>query len=71
MEEQAIEAIEYIAPEELDVGLIERYLEELPDKLIRFGVRVLLALVVFFIGTQLIKLVRRILRKSLDRKSVV
>lgn len=70
MEEQAMEAIEYIAPEELDVGLIERYLEELPDKLIRFGVRVLLALVVFFIGTQLIKLVRRILRKSFERRSV-
>ncbi len=70
MEEQAIEAIEYIAPEEMDVGLIERYLEELPDKLIRFGVRVLLALVVFFIGTQLIKLVRRILRKSFERRNV-
>ena len=37
MEEQAMEAIEYIAPEELDVGLIERYLEELPDKLNEYG----------------------------------
>lgn len=68
MEEQAIQAeireIEYIASDELQVGAIERYLQELPDTLIRFGVRVLLAVVVFFIGVQLIKLIRRILRKS-------
>ncbi|MDE6602052.1 MAG: mechanosensitive ion channel family protein [Lachnospiraceae bacterium] len=50
--------------------MIERYLQELPDKLIRLGVRVLLALVVFFIGVQLIKLVRRILRKSFERRNV-
>ena len=74
MEEQVVEEqlkeIEYIASDELNVGLIERYLQELPDKLIRLGVRVLLALVVFFIGVQLIKLVRRILRKSFERRNV-
>ncbi len=74
MEEQVVEGqlkeIEYIASDELNVGLIERYLQELPDKLIRLGVRVLLALVVFFIGVQLIKLVRRILRKSFERRNV-
>ncbi len=74
MEEQAIqeqiEEIEYIASDELQVGAIERYLQELPDTLIRFGVRVLLALVVFFVGVQLIKLIRRILRKSFERRNV-
>ena len=74
MEDQAVQEqikeIEYIASDELNVGLIERYLQELPDKLIRLGVRVLLALVVFFIGVQLIKLVRRILRKSFERRNV-
>lgn len=69
MEEQ-IREIEYIASNELNVGLIERYLQELPDKLIRFGVRVLLALVAFFVGTQIIKLIRRILRKSFERRNV-
>lgn len=59
-----------IASDELNVGLIERYLQELPDRLIRLGVRVLLALVVFFIGIQLIKLVRRIMRKSFERRNV-
>lgn len=59
-----------IASDELNVGLIERYLQELPDRLVRFGVRVLLALVVLFIGIQLIKLIRRIMRKSFERRSV-
>lgn len=70
MVEQQIKEIQYIASDELNVGLIERYLQELPDKLLRFGIRVLLALVVFFIGTQLIKLVRKILRKSFERRNV-
>lgn len=68
--EEQIREIEYIASDELNVGLIERYLEELPEKLLRLGVRVLLALVVFFIGVQLIKLIRRILRKSFERRNV-
>lgn len=68
--EEQIREIEYIASDELNVGLVEQYLQELPDKLIRLGVRVLLALVVFFIGIQLIKLVRRILRKSFERRNV-
>ena len=74
MEEQVVEEqikeIEYIASDELNVGLIERYLQELPEKMLRLGVRVLLALVVFFIGVQLIKLIRRILRKSFERRNV-
>lgn len=74
MEEQAIQAeiqeIGYIASDELQVGAIERYIQELPDKLIRFGVKVLLALVVFFVGVQLIKLICKILRKSFERRSV-
>lgn len=68
--QEEIMEIEYIASDELQVGAIERYLQELPDKLIRFGVRVLLALVVFFVGVQLIKLVRKILRKSFERRNV-
>ncbi|MCM1268180.1 MAG: mechanosensitive ion channel [Bacteroidales bacterium] len=74
MEEQIVEEqlkeIEYIASDELNVGLIERYLQELPEKLLRFGVRVLLALVVLFIGIQLIKLIRKILRRSFERRHV-
>lgn len=48
-----------------NVGLIQRYLQELPDKALRFGVRVLLAVIFFAIGVQIIKLVRKIVHKSL------
>lgn len=69
MDKQLME-IEYIAEDELKVGLIETYLQELPDKALRLGIRVVLALVVFLVGSQLIKLVRKILRRSLKRGNV-
>lgn len=53
--------------EKLDYKIIESFLQELPDKALRLGVRVLLAVIVFFIGTQLIKIVRKILKKSMKR----
>lgn len=59
--------LEHIASEEMDIGLIQAYLQQLPDKALRFGVRVLLALVFFLIGVQMIRLVRKIVRRSLKR----
>lgn len=56
-----------ITPEEIDVGLIQTYLQQLPDKALRFGMRVVMALVFFLIGMQIIKLVRRIVRRSLKK----
>ncbi|MBD5519803.1 MAG: mechanosensitive ion channel [Lachnospiraceae bacterium] len=47
--------------------MIEAYLQRLPETAMRFGIRVVLALVVFLIGAQLIKLVCKILKKSLER----
>ncbi|MDE6844653.1 MAG: mechanosensitive ion channel [Lachnospiraceae bacterium] len=47
--------------------MIQTYLQQLPDKALRFGVRVLLALIFFLIGAQIIKLVRKIVRRSLKR----
>lgn len=71
MEEKLVEGksmgAEILAENELKVGVIETYLQELPDKVLRFGVRVLLALLVFLVGTQIIKLVRKILRRSLRK----
>ncbi len=46
---------------------ISQMLEALPNKLLTFGLRVLFSAVVFFIGSKLIKLVRKILKKALDR----
>ena len=56
-----------ITPDEIDVGLIQTYLQQLPDKALRFGMRVVMALVFFLIGMQIIKLVRRIVRRSLKK----
>ena len=55
--------IEVLTDETVDVGLIQSFIEKLPEKALQFGVRVLLALLVFAIGAQLIKLVCRILKK--------
>lgn len=67
MIEQQLAGLTLINSGEIDVDLIQRYIQELPDKALRFGIRVLLALVFFLIGIQIIKLVRRIVRRSLKR----
>lgn len=59
--------IDVIAGEEINVGLIQSYLQKLPETILHLGIRVLLALVVFLIGAQLIKLVCKILKKSMVR----
>lgn len=48
-------------------GVLKTFLAALPEKAMNLGVRVLLAVVVFLIGMQLIKLVRSIIRKSMKR----
>lgn len=67
--ENEIIRIEEIAGEEINPGLIQMYLQELPDKALRFGIRVLLAFIFFVIGVQIIKLIRMIVRRSLKRAS--
>lgn len=59
--------LEQIASEELNMGLIQTYLQQLPDKALRFGMRVFLAFIFFLVGVQIIRLVRRIVRRSLQR----
>lgn len=46
---------------------MEEFLQGLPEKALNLGIRILLSVVVFFIGVQVIKLLRRILKKSLHR----
>lgn len=51
----------------MDGGALEELIAELPEKALRLGIRILLAAVAFFIGIQIIKLLRKILKKSLKR----
>lgn len=58
---QEIEAI----TEEID--RFQRYIDEYLPGVVAFGLRVLMALIVFFIGSRLIRLLRRIVRRSMER----
>lgn len=54
----------------MNVSAIERYLETLPDKALNLGVRVLFAILFFFVGMQIIKLIRSIVRKAMKKANV-
>ncbi len=51
----------------VDLNAIEKFLQELPDKALHFGVKVIFAIVTFLVGAQIIKFIRKILKKSLTR----
>lgn len=53
--------------DKVELGVIQKFIEQLPEKILVLGVRVLLAVVVFLIGMQIIKLIRKIVSKSMDR----
>ena len=50
-----------------DLNALEKFMDTLPEKAIGLGVRVVIAAVLFFVGSKLIKLIRRITKKSLQR----
>ncbi len=52
------------------MNALEKFIAELPEKALSLGVRVLFAALIFFIGFRLIKLIRKILKKSLTKASV-
>lgn len=53
--------------EVLQPSVIKEFFQTLPEKALSLGLRILLAVVFFLIGIQLIKLVRRIIKKSMKR----
>jgi small conductance mechanosensitive channel len=77
------DAIDLSALGELDVGelsdltdieqinenlnALQEYLTTMPEKLINLSVRVIIAAVVFFIGSKVIKLIRNIVKKSFNK----
>ena len=66
------EEIESLAPDESlkdmekQLSLLERYLNELPDKLLGLGVRTVLALILFAIGSRLIAMIRHFIRRAIS-----
>ncbi|MEG0108795.1 MAG: mechanosensitive ion channel family protein, partial [Lachnospiraceae bacterium] len=63
------ESPEIIAEATKKVGRLANYMDMAFPKIISFGIEVILALVFFCIGAKLIKWVRKIVRKSLERSS--
>lgn len=53
-----------------EAGVIERFLQELPERAFHLGLRVVLAALAFLIGVQLIRLIRHVLKKALGRSRV-
>lgn len=53
-----------------DLNTFERFMDTLPDKIIGFGVRVIVAAILFFVGAKLIKFIRKVTKKSLQRANV-
>ncbi len=53
--------------EVLKPGVVKAFFQTLPEKALSLGVRILLAVIFFLIGVQLIKLMRKIIRKSMER----
>lgn len=53
-----------------EAGVIERFLQELPERAFHLGLRVVLAALAFLIGVQLTRLIRHVLKKALGRSRV-
>lgn len=62
-------AADNISQEEMqkELGLIKQFLQELPQRAWNLGVRILLAVIFLIIGIWVIKLLRRLVKKSLNR----
>lgn len=52
--------------QEVNLGAIQKFMEELPEKALGFGIDILLAVFVLLIGMKAIKIVRKIVRRSME-----
>lgn len=51
-------------------GVLKSYLEDMTPYLIDFAVRVLISIIIYFVGKRLIKWLRKILRRAMERSGV-
>lgn len=56
--------------QQIQSGAFQKFLESLPEKALNFGVRALLALIFFVVGVEVIKLIRKIVKKSMNKGKV-
>lgn len=68
--ESALEAVDAVTQDvEKEIGLLQRHMDGLTDKLFSIGIKAVFAIVVFVIGSRVIAFVRNIIRKALVRSS--
>lgn len=74
MPQNVDERFNMMTTEDLEEGLrsgaIQRYINELPDRLVAIGVKVLLTFIIAFIGIKLIKWLRTIVKKALTKAGI-
>lgn len=62
----AVTPIENAISDNIDVNAMEKFFRDFPEKALSLGVRVVLAVIFFLIGTYLIKIIRKIVKKSVE-----
>ncbi len=50
-----------------NLNAFQQFMKDLPPKLLQFGIKAVCALLLFWLGSKLIKLLRKVVRKSMDR----
>ena len=48
-------------------GLLKKYIEDLGPKALNVGIRIVIAIILFIVGLQLIKLVRKLISKAMEK----
>lgn len=61
---------EELVEEEINPGVIEKFLDQLPERVFHLGFRVVLAALAFLMGVQIIRLIRKFLKKALTKSRV-
>jgi small conductance mechanosensitive channel len=51
----------------VSVSALEKFISELPEKALNLGIRLVVALILLFIGSRLIRLIRKIAKKSMEK----
>ena len=61
--------VDNLTPEEVEkeIGLFKQFIQSLPEKALNLGVRILLAVITLMVGIWITKLLRKIVKKSLQR----
>ncbi len=57
----------FAAEEEIDIGMIEGFYQELPEKAWHLGMRVVMSAIVLLIGVQIVRIIRGLVKKSLAK----